>query len=319
MTPSAVWRVLTGGMVAAIVLCASPRSIIALGSGTSLLQILLLLFGGGVPRRHRRAGSLPALGAARAAGATALLGVGFFLVGVGLVARRYREAPRRRRDRCRSSWPACSRAASPAGDGAARSSPGSRASRSSAILGRLPHGRVLWLLAGAVLTGLAARHLDDERLAPSHRIGAAVLTVIGIGAVYAAANAYSLDERLFEHLARLAPSRRDVAAWRVPGGRPRHRPAPLAVLAWGLRSRRTFVLDTGIVLLALSLVTLRHYVHVAPLWVALSALGRAARRASRWPSSGRCAAHRRERSPGSPPIRCSRTSAAAGAASSCRW
>ena len=34
---------------------------------------------------HRRAGSFPALGAARRAGATALLGVGFFLVGVGLV------------------------------------------------------------------------------------------------------------------------------------------------------------------------------------------------------------------------------------------
>ena len=48
---------------------------------------------------------------------------------------------------------------------------------------------------------------------------------------------------------------------------------PLAVFAWGLRSRRTFVLDTGIVLLALSLVTLRHYVHVAPLWVVLALSG----------------------------------------------
>ena len=44
---------------------------------------------------------------------------------------------------------------------------------------------------------------------------------------------------------------------------------PLVVLGWGARSRRTFVLDTGIVLLVLSLVTLRHYVHLAPLWVVL--------------------------------------------------
>jgi hypothetical protein len=44
---------------------------------------------------------------------------------------------------------------------------------------------------------------------------------------------------------------------------------PAAVLAWGARSRRTFLLDTGIVLLALSLVTLRHYVHIAPLWAML--------------------------------------------------
>jgi hypothetical protein len=48
---------------------------------------------------------------------------------------------------------------------------------------------------------------------------------------------------------------------------------PLVVLAWGLRSRRAFILDTGIVLLALSLVTLRHYVHVAPLWVVLALSG----------------------------------------------
>src|SRR5258708_39655731 len=48
---------------------------------------------------------------------------------------------------------------------------------------------------------------------------------------------------------------------------------PLAVLAWGLRSRRTFLLDTGIVLLALSLMTVRQYVHVAPLWVVLILAG----------------------------------------------
>ena len=50
---------------------------------------------------------------------------------------------------------------------------------------------------------------------------------------------------------------------------------PVAVLAWGLRSRRTFLIDTGIVLTALSLVTLRHYVHLAPLWVVLTLSGAA--------------------------------------------
>jgi len=119
-------------------------------------------------------------------------------------------------------------------------------------LARLPHGRILWLMVGAALTGLTAWRLDEVRLAPSHRIGAAVLTVVGIGAVYAAANVYSLDEGSLEHLARIAP---------------------LAVLAWGLRSRRILLLDTGIVLLALSLVTVRHYVHVAPLWVVLILAG----------------------------------------------
>src|SRR5262249_13171781 len=42
---------------------------------------------------------------------------------------------------------------------------------------------------------------------------------------------------------------------------------------WGLRSRRTLVLDTGLVLAALSLVTLRFYVHLAPLWILLAVPG----------------------------------------------
>jgi uncharacterized membrane protein YgcG len=50
---------------------------------------------------------------------------------------------------------------------------------------------------------------------------------------------------------------------------------PLAVLVWGARSRRTFLVDTGIVLVALSLVTVRHYIHIAPLWVMLILAGAA--------------------------------------------
>jgi uncharacterized membrane protein YgcG len=50
---------------------------------------------------------------------------------------------------------------------------------------------------------------------------------------------------------------------------------PPVVLVWGARSRRTFLLDTGIVLLALSLVTLRHYIHIAPLWAMLILSGAA--------------------------------------------
>ena len=48
---------------------------------------------------------------------------------------------------------------------------------------------------------------------------------------------------------------------------------PLGVLAWGWRSRRTVLLDAGIVLVALSLVTLRYYVHIAPLWIVLLVSG----------------------------------------------
>ena len=48
---------------------------------------------------------------------------------------------------------------------------------------------------------------------------------------------------------------------------------PVAVLAWGLASRRKIQLDLGVLFAALSLVTLRRYIQIAPLWVVLSASG----------------------------------------------
>ena len=272
VTPGAVWRVLTGGMVAAIVLCTFAAAALGLWRSSTAIQILLLLWSVAClvatdvleasPRSARRG----------AAGATSALGVGFFLLGLGLVLV---ESMRLPGDDAidvllvaavltcgLAAWRWGSPLFAGLGGGALFCS-----------LARLPHGRILWLMVGAALTGLTAWRLDEVRLAPSYRIGAAVLTVVGIGAVYAAANVYSLDEGSLEHLARIAPSRGDL-----PGGARLAAAAatallPLAVLAWGLRSRRTFLLDTGIVLLALSLVTARQYVHVAPLWVVLVLAG----------------------------------------------
>jgi uncharacterized membrane protein YgcG len=48
---------------------------------------------------------------------------------------------------------------------------------------------------------------------------------------------------------------------------------PVAVLAWGIRTRRVFLIDTGALFLVLSAVTLRHYVRVAPLWAVLAGAG----------------------------------------------
>ena len=272
VTPGAVWRVLTGGMVAAIVLCTFAAAALGLWRSSTAIQILLLLWGMAClvatdvleasPRSARRG----------AAGATSVLGVGFFLLGLGLVLV---ESMRLPGDDAidvllvaavltcgLAAWRWGSPLFVGLGGGALFCS-----------LARLPHGRILWLVVGAVLTGLAAWRLDEVRLAPSHRIGAAVLTVVGIGAVYAAANVYSLDEGSLEHLARIAPSREDLPRGARLAAAAATALLPLAVLAWGLRSRRTFLLDTGIVLLALSLVTVRQYVHLAPLWVVLVLAG----------------------------------------------
>jgi MFS family permease len=272
VTPGAVWRVLTGGMVAAIVLCTFAAAALGLWRSSTAIQILLLLWGVAClvatdvleasPRSARRG----------AAGATSVLGVGFLLLGLGLVLV---ESMRLPGDDAIdvllvAAVLTCGLAAWRWG------SPlfvGLGGSALFCSLARLPHGRILWLVVGAVLTGLAAWRLDEVRLAPSHRIGAAVLTVVGIGAVYAAANVYSLDEGSLEHLARIAPSREDLPRGSRLAAAAATALLPLAVLAWGLRSRRTFLLDTGIVLLALSLVTVRQYVHLAPLWVVLILAG----------------------------------------------
>ncbi len=97
----------------------------------------------------------------------------------------------------------------------------------------------------------------------------------GLAAVYAGINVYSLDKHLVEDLGRWTwtremPSRGLLALLALATA-----VMPPAVLAWGLLSRRVFLIDTGIIFAALSLVTLRHYVHLAPLWVVLTLSGAA--------------------------------------------
>ena len=135
------------------------------------------------------------------------------------------------------------------------------------------------------------RVLDRPSWAPSHRACGAVLVVSGLLGVYAAANLYVLDRRLVELLG--------GAGFDAPGPRPGERIASMvltalvavAAVTWGIRSRRTSVLDAGIVVTALSLITLRHYVHIAATWLVLSLAGTAlvllALALNRWLSKGR--------------------------------
>jgi hypothetical protein len=51
---------------------------------------------------------------------------------------------------------------------------------------------------------------------------------------------------------------------------------PVLILAFGIATRRTSFIYPGLLLAVASLVTLRFYVHVAPVWVVLGASGAAA-------------------------------------------
>jgi len=273
VTPSAVWRVLTACVVAAVILCTFEAFSIAFRPGKVGHQVLLFLFAGAslvaadlleASSRFARRG---------AAGASSFLGVGFLIVGFGLfletMMMRFDDALDAILIASVLAWAAgCRRWGSPFF--AALS-----ALSLFLFLGRLPYGRVLWVLVGAALAGVAARRLDEAFWAPSHRRAAAVLVVAGIVAAYGAVNVYSLEAHLLGDLGRFAARRVVPSRGLVVLSAFATAAVPLAVLVWGARSRRTFLLDTGIVLLALSLVTLRHYLHIAPLWAMLILSGAA--------------------------------------------
>ena len=142
------------------------------------------------------------------------------------------------------------------------------------FLGQYPAARGLWIAAGLLLLVAAWRRRDRAALAPEHRAAMAGIFATAAVALYAAVNLFSVDRHLVESLRAAAPE--PIAR---PGATARTAAAiataivPLVFLSWGIRTRRRLVLDLGAVFAALSLVTLRFYVHLAPLWVILTAAG----------------------------------------------
>jgi hypothetical protein len=274
VTPSAVWRVLTACVVAAVIFYTFEAFSIAFRPGKIGHQVLLFFFAGASVVAADLLEASPRFARRGAAGAASFLGVGFLIVGFGLflletMMMRFDDAIDAILIASFLAWAvSCRRWGSPLF--AALS-----ALSLFLFLGRLPYGRLLWALVGAALVGLTARRLDEASWAPSHRRAAAVLVVAGIVAAYAAVNVYSLETLLLEDLGRFAARRIVASRGLIVLAALATAAGPLAVLAWGARSRRTFLLDTGILLLALSLVTLRHYVHVAPLWAMLILSGAA--------------------------------------------
>ena len=272
VTPSAVWRLLTAAMVTAVVLCTLGAVWVATKPDTVGLSLLLAGFAGAGLVATEGLEASPRLARRGAAGATSFWGGVFLLVGLGVFLQ---DLPRVQSEHAINAvlvagvlvWAAgCWRWGNPLF--AALS-----AVSLFLFLARVPLGRPLWVLAGAALAGLAARRTDHAAWAPSHRRAAMVLLVMGVAAPYVALNVYSVEVQWIEGFRQFVPG---PIAWP---------PAlfvlstiatavlPLAILGGAWRSRRTLLLDTGIVLLAASLVTARHYVHLAPLWVVLTASG----------------------------------------------
>jgi hypothetical protein len=272
VTPSAVWRALTAVMVTVVVLCSFGAFALATRPREVGLSLLLWLFGVACVVATERLEVSPRLARRGAAGAAAFWGSLLFLAGLGLLLHQIPAIPGE--DALRLflltsalTWAAaCWRWGSPLFAGLSVAS-------LFVLLAQVPFGRVLWIVVGVVLAGFAARRLDDGALAPSHRRAAMVVLLAAVAALYVALNIYSLDHDLLQRLRPLAPPRVVPSAVLFAGAAVATAVLPLGVLAWGWRSRRTVLLDAGIVLVALSLVTLRYYVHVAPLWAVLLVSG----------------------------------------------
>jgi len=160
------------------------------------------------------------------------------------------------------------------------------------LAAQFPSPRLAWIAAAALLARGAGVALARHDHAPSHRDGIELVRVTALTAIYVAVNYYSTEKGLLEEIGRAV-------------GAQHHRPGalslqlagvasalyPLGLFAWGLRSRDRILIDLGMLTGALSLATLRYYVHAVPLWAVLALAGAAIAGASllleRWLRAGR--------------------------------
>jgi len=143
------------------------------------------------------------------------------------------------------------------------------------LLARSPAGRLFWIAAAAAAAPLLVIFGDSPRLPPVHRRSCQAALAVALLAFYAAFNLWSWDHAFVESLGPgRAPALKDSSL--RPLAMAGTVLIPAAALAFGIRSRRRLFLDLGVVLAVASLVTLRFYVHVAPLWLILTAGGSAA-------------------------------------------
>jgi hypothetical protein len=144
------------------------------------------------------------------------------------------------------------------------------------FLARMPSGRLLWLLVAAAAAPLLLRASESAALPPVHRRSFRLGLLLCVCAFYLAAHLGSWDYRWLEQLAGREPDLASSPAWLRAASILATALVPLAVLGFGAATRRVDLASLGLLLGVASLVTLRFYVHVAPLWVALVASGAAA-------------------------------------------
>jgi hypothetical protein len=143
------------------------------------------------------------------------------------------------------------------------------------LLAQNERGRLYWIVAAIPMIVTSLRAARSRRLAPSHRDGAMIVGVIAILALYFALHVFSWDERLVEGLNIFESTQGERAlsgSWRGLCIATTSLLPPALLLA-GWRRREPFLLYSGLLLLGVSIATVRLYRQVMPLSFALILLG----------------------------------------------
>lgn len=120
------------------------------------------------------------------------------------------------------------------------------------------------LAVGYLLVGLVC----SARLAPAHRRCCQAAAVLGLVFLYLAVHLGSWDVGVVERVSGEWNERREPSSLRVLFIAATAL-VPVLTLGWGIHARRRLLINLGLVGLLASIVTLRFYVQVAPLWLAL--------------------------------------------------
>lgn len=146
-----------------------------------------------------------------------------------------------------------------------------------AVLARLPAGRWACVLTALLALPFLFRGMEDPRLPPSLRRCAAAALAVALLAVYLVLQIYGYDHRFLEDWGRFfgGPAAVDIGRGQLARAACIAGTAliPPLLIAWGIRTRRRLLLVLGILLGAVSIVTLRAYVYVGPVWAILTVSG----------------------------------------------
>ena len=139
------------------------------------------------------------------------------------------------------------------------------------LLTQASFGHLLCIVCALILTPILTAGGESSRLVPAHRRSCQAALIVSLLALYLSVNVALWDRGLL-----------GWTYWTMYGSRDSFlRGAaivatactPLVILLFGIRSRRRIFLNLGLLFGIASLVTLRFYFQLAPLWVVLTLAG----------------------------------------------